>query len=29
VVHQWQRQLWRKERDRSERWFYNRRKRAR
>jgi pyruvate/2-oxoglutarate dehydrogenase complex dihydrolipoamide dehydrogenase (E3) component len=29
VVHQWQRQLWRKDRDRSERWFYNRRKRAR
>ncbi len=29
VAHQWQRQLWRKDRDRNERWFYNRRKRAR
>jgi pyruvate/2-oxoglutarate dehydrogenase complex dihydrolipoamide dehydrogenase (E3) component len=29
VAHQWQWQLWRKNRDRNERWFYNRRKWAR
>ncbi len=29
MAHQWQWQLWRKNRDRNERWFYNRRKRTR
>lgn len=29
VAHQWQGQLWRKDRDRNERWFYNRRKHTR